>query len=86
MQIDNDDEFDGEGPIDTLERWFDAHGWSHERLSGEEVVASTQGAWGAYELRGVWREDDGVLQFLAFPDIRVTSAQVTLLHEASTLR
>jgi hypothetical protein len=74
---------DGQGcePIDMLEAWFDAHGWTNERVGEEEIVASTQGAWGSYELRGVWRSDDAVLQFLAFPDIRVADHQAVTIHE-----
>jgi hypothetical protein len=68
-------------PIDMLENWFGAHGWSHERVGDEEVVAATQGSWGQYELRGIWREDDRVLQFLAFPDIRVTEEQYPAIYE-----
>ena len=33
-------------PIDMLESWFEAHGWSAERVGEDEVVASAQGAWG----------------------------------------
>ena len=62
-------------PIETLESWFSAHNWLHERIGDEEIVASAKGAWNQYELRGLWREDDCVLQFLAFPDIKVTDAQ-----------
>jgi hypothetical protein len=68
-------------PIDTLESWFDAHGWSHDRIGDEEIIAVTQGSWGQYELRGVWRDDDSVLQFLAFPDISVTKAQFPAIYE-----
>lgn len=70
-----------ETPIDTLESWFSANGWSNERIGDEEIVAATQGSWGQYELRGVWREDDRVLQFLAFPDIKVTQQQYPAIYE-----
>jgi hypothetical protein len=70
-----------ETPIDTLESWFEAHNWSHERIGDEEIVAATQGSWGQYELRGVWRDDDSVLQFLAFPDITVTKPQYAAIYE-----
>ncbi len=76
-----DEDGNSSEPIDMLETWFDAHGWTNERIGDEEIVASTQGAWGSYELRGVWRSDDAVLQFLAFPDIRVSDHQVTAIHE-----
>lgn len=78
-------ELDGDGqraaPIDMLETWFDAHGWTHERVGEEEIVASAQGSWGLYELRGVWREDDNVLQFMAFPDIKVAEHQAGPVYE-----
>lgn len=78
-----DDEDDGgQSPIDSLESWFEARGWPCERLGEDEVLATAKGAWGDYELRGVWRDDDSVLQFLAFPDIRVGDAPSAALYEA----
>jgi hypothetical protein len=71
----------GTTPIDELEAFFSAHGWNHDRLGEEEVVAITAGAWGQYELRGIWREDDRVLQFLALPDIKVTDDQYPAIYE-----
>jgi hypothetical protein len=76
-----DDDSSSNDPIDMLEMWFDAHGWTNERVGDEEIVASTQGAWGPYELRGVWRDDDAVLQFLAFPDVRVADHQTAAIYE-----
>jgi hypothetical protein len=76
-----DEDGQGSEPIDMLEAWFEAHGWTNERVGDEEIVASTQGAWGSYELRGVWRSDDAVLQFLAFPDIRVADHQAAAIYE-----
>lgn len=61
---------DAAAPIDMLETYFAAHGWTHER-EDDEVVAKVKGSWTQYELRAIWREDDGVLQFLGFPDVRV---------------
>ncbi len=58
-------------PLDMLAMFFAAHGWSFERVGDDEIVATTQGSWASYELRGIWREDDQVLQLLAFPDVRV---------------
>ncbi len=57
---------DDAAPIDMLENYFSAHGWSFER-EDDEIVAKVKGSWTEYELRAIWREDDGVLQFLAFP-------------------
>lgn len=68
-------------PIEMLEAWFEAHGWSHERVGDDEIVASAQGAWGSYELRGVWRDEDNVLQFMAFPDLRIADHQLAGVYE-----
>jgi hypothetical protein len=70
-----------DAPIDVLQTWFEARGWTHERLGDEEIIAATQGSWGQYELRGVWRDDDAVLQFLAFPGVQVTDAQQSAIYE-----
>ncbi|WP_136161224.1 YbjN domain-containing protein [Sphingomonas flavalba] len=73
---------DEAAPIDMLEDYFDARGWSCERGGDDEIVAHVQGSWGKYELRGVWREEDHVLQFLAMPDIRVPDDKRATLYEA----
>lgn len=72
---------DPAAPIDMLEAWYGAQGWSNERVGDDEIVAATQGAWGQYELRGVWRSDDHVLQFLAFPDIKSIDGKQAALYE-----
>ncbi len=79
--VEIDEDGGSAAPIDMLEAWFEAHGWSNERVGDEEIVASTQGAWGSYELRGVWRDDDNVLQFLGFPDITVSGHQMAAVYE-----
>ena len=73
---------DPAAPIDMLEAYFSAHGWSFERSGDEEIVATVQGSWTQYELRGVWRDEDKVLQFLALPDIRVPPDKRATLYEA----
>jgi len=72
---------EGGAPIDTLEQYCEAHGWPSERLSDDEIVATIQGSWAKYELRGVWRDDDRVLQVLALPDIRVAADKRPALYE-----
>ena len=64
-------EHDPAAPIDMLEAYYAAHGWEYERHD-DEIVATVKGSWTSYELRALWRDDDSVLQFLAFPDIKVT--------------
>ena len=79
-----DDTDDDGAPIDTLEQYFEARGWVHERSGDGEIVASAGGSWAQYELRGVWRPEDQVLQFLAFPDVKVASEKRASGAVAST--
>jgi hypothetical protein len=81
-----DDLFDDDGheaaPMDMLASYFAAHDWAHEMVSDDEIVATAQGSWTSYELRAVWRAEDGVIQLLAFPDIRVVEDKRTVAYEA----
>ena len=79
-----DQEPDDDAPLDMLETYFDAHGWENERHD-EELVAQVKGSWTTYELRALWRDGDSVLQFLAFPDIKVTDDRRTAIYEAMAL-
>ena len=56
-------------PIDTLEHYFRSHDWQFERDGDDEIVATVKGSWSDYELRGLWRADDQVLQFIAMTGI-----------------
>lgn len=76
-----EDDRDAAAPIDMLERYFAAHGWSHQR-DEDEIVAKVKGSWTEFELRAIWRADDGVLQFLAFPDVRVAEDRRASIYEA----
>ena len=76
------DEDAGDSPIDRLETYFEARGWASERSGDDEIVATAGGSWAQYELRAVWRGDDGVLQFLALPDIRAGSDKRPAIYEA----
>lgn len=80
------EEFDAavaeEGPaVDMYEAYFEARGWAFERLNEGEVMASATGSWAQYEMRAVYRPEDGVIQFLAFPDIKVTEEKRRSVHE-----
>lgn len=82
MTVDDEEgEADGAAPITMLENYFDARGWANERVGDDEVAATVQGSWTQYELRGVWRAEDGVLQLLALPDIRVPADKRTAVYE-----
>ena len=75
------DDRDAAAPIDMLQSYFAAHGWTHER-DDEEIVARVKGSWTEYELRAIWRADDSVLQFLAFPDVRIAEDRRPAIYEA----
>ena len=79
------DERDDGAPIEVLEQYFEARGWACERTAEGEIVASATGSWAQYELRGVWRPEDQVLQFLAFPDIKVAADKRTAIYESLSL-
>ena len=64
-----------------LEQYFEARGWACERTGDGEIVASATGSWAQYELRGVWRPEDAVLQFLTFPDIKVGPEKRGAIYE-----
>jgi hypothetical protein len=82
MRLDDyEDARDATAPIDMLEHYFQAHGWTSERLGEDEILATVQGSWTQYELRGVWRPEDHVLQFLALPDIRVPADKRQAIYE-----
>ena len=40
-----------------------------------------KGSWTEYELRALWREEDGVLQFLTFPDVKVAEHARSAIYE-----
>lgn len=60
-------------PIEALAHYFSSHGWNFEREGDEEIVTTVKGSWSDYELRGLWREDDQVLQFLAMTGINASA-------------
>ena len=79
------EERDDGAPIEILEQYFEARGWACERTGEGEIVASATGSWAQYELRAVWRPEDQVLQFLAFPDIKVANEKKAAIYESLSL-
>ncbi|HEU4969194.1 YbjN domain-containing protein [Sphingomonas sp.] len=84
MTLEDFEEAEGESaaPIEMLENYFSAHGWAYDRNADDEIVANVKGSWTEYELRGVWRDEDRVLQFLALPDIKVAEDKRSAIYEA----
>lgn len=79
-----DRDAEAEAPLDMLEAYFAAHGWPCERHE-EEITATVKGSWTEYELRALFREEDSVLQFLAFPDVKVSDERRAAIYETLAL-
>ncbi len=72
-------------PVDVLAALFDARGWQYEYVSDDELLGEIQGSWASYQLRGIWRPEDNVLQLLCLPDIRVPEDKRTGVFEVLAL-
>ena len=72
-------------PVDVLASLFDARGWQYEYVSDDEILGEIQGSWANYQLRGIWRPEDNVLQLLCLPDIRVPEDKRTGVFEVLAL-
>ncbi len=83
-QNDMDREEDA-APVEMLASLFEARGWSYEFASDEEITAEVQGSWATYQLRGIWRREDHVLQLLCLPDIRIADDKRAPMFEVLTL-
>jgi len=79
------DQAEDAAPVEMLAALFDAHGWTYEYVGDEEISGEIPGSWTTYQLRGVWRAEDNVLQLLCLPDIRVPSAKRREANELVTL-
>jgi hypothetical protein len=75
---------DDAAPIDMLAALFEARGWPCT-VSAEEMSGEIQGSWTKYQLRGIWRADDKVLQLLCLPEIRVAEEKRRAAHELAAM-
>ena len=66
---------DDAAPVEMLAQLFEAHGWPCEFISEDEISGEIQGSWTTYQVRGIWRAEDRVLQLLCLPEIRVPEAK-----------
>lgn len=78
-------ERDDAAPVEMLAALFEARGWDFEFISDDEILGEIQGSWASYQLRGIWRAEDRVLQVLCLPDIRVAADKKTAFHELLAL-
>ena len=76
---------DDAAPLEMLGQLFEAHGWPCEFVGDEEISGEIQGSWTTYQVRGIWRSDDGVLQLLCLPEIRVPQGKLTAAFELVAL-
>ena len=72
-------------PVEMLGQVFDAHGWTHEYISDDELNGEIQGSWANYQVRAIWRAEDNVLQLLCLPDIRVPEDKRASMFEVMSL-
>lgn len=72
---------DDAAPVDMLAALFEARGWAYESVGPDEMSGEIQGSWAKYQLRGIWRTEDNVLQLICLPDIRVTDEKRAAAHE-----
>ena len=68
-------------PMDVLAALFDARGWALNTYAEEELGGEVQGAWVKYQVRAVLKPEDGVLQLICLPDIRVSKEQLAPAYE-----
>ncbi len=71
-------------PLDMLSALFEARGWPCTP-SSDEICGEIQGSWAKYQLRGIWRSDDKVLQILCLPDVRIGDEKLVHARELVAL-
>lgn len=76
---------DDAAPVDMLASLFEARGWAYEFVGDDEISGEVQGSWACYQLRGIWRAEDRVLQLICLPDIRVPDDKRAATHEVLSL-
>ena len=79
------DTADDAAPVDMLMALFEAHGWPCEFVADDEISGEIPGSWTTYQVRGVWRAEDRVLQLLCLPDVRVTEHRANVARELLAL-
>jgi hypothetical protein len=68
-------------PVDMLAAFFEARGWSVDRVGDDELSVEIKGNWTSYQMRAIWRNEDHVLQILLLPEIRVPEEKKTVIYE-----
>ncbi|SFP23526.1 YbjN domain-containing protein [Qipengyuania nanhaisediminis] len=71
-------------PLEMLTALFEARGWPCGS-TGDEMSGEVQGSWTTYQLRGIWRPEDMVLQLLCLPEIRISDEKRAVAQELVTM-
>ena len=69
------------GPLDVFEQVMQGGDWAYERSGDDELTAAIQGSWCTYQLRLVWRADEGSLQLVSLLDLRVPETHRAAIYE-----
>ena len=72
-------------PVDMLASLFEARGWDYDYVGDDEITSEVQGSWASYQVRGIWRREDHVLQLLCLPDIRLPDEKRAPMFEVLAL-
>lgn len=72
---------DDAAPVEMLGALFEAHGWAYEHVGDDEISGEVPGSWTTYQVRGIWRSEDNVLQLLCLPEVRVPDAKRRVAYE-----
>ena len=75
------EEADDAAPVEMLAQLFEAHGWPCEFTGDDEISGEIQGSWTTYQVKGIWRREDRVLQLLCLPEIRVPDTKRKVAFE-----
>jgi len=81
MSVHDSDGDDDAAPVDMLASLFEARGWPCEFVGDDEISGEIQGSWANYQVRGIWRAEDRVLQLLCLPDVRVPDGKRRAVFE-----
>lgn len=68
------------GPVEMLAALFAARDWPFG-VRGDEISGEIRGSWANYQVKGIWRTEDSVLQILCLPEVRVPSDKLRPAYE-----
>lgn len=85
MQRQTTEQAEDAAPVEMLTAMFEAHGWTYEQVSDDEICGEIPGSWTTYQLRAIWRREDHVLQLLCLPEVRVADAKRPIAFELLAL-